>query len=192
MLHPSMARPHPSRRTEHGTLLEKQCLVAMLCIAGAVLGPRWRPAFLLVPLGLLLAFLPAVADLLGGWSDARAARTALTALTASGFRVDLTVKAPASEGGTLVAVDRAGGRLAFVTAEGTTVLPWDQVAAVVLASQSWSSFGRGRWIRYVVQVTPKDGAAFGLSFPRRWRARRAFAALSAALCPAVHAEDQTA
>lgn len=184
-----MPRPSPSRRSEHGTLLEKQCLVAVLCVAGALLGPRWRPAFLLIPLGLLLAVLPTAADLLEGWIATWAARRRMNALRASGVQADLVVRAPASMGGARLAVDRTGRRLAHVTADGAALLGWAEVAGIVLEVQTWTSFGRGSWTRYVLRVEPAEGAPFGLSFTRLGRARRAYRALAGALGDAVPFRD---
>lgn len=176
-----MAVPTPSRRGEHGTLIEKQCLVALLLILGAVFGPKWKPAFLLIPLGMALALLPEVLGALGQFRAGSLAARAQRALVAEGFTPDLVVKGKASEGGPRLVVDIGRRQLAFLTSEGTRVLGWSELREVALASYLVSQWGKGTWTRYGVRLTDRDGEIFGLSYPSQGRARRAYLALQGVL-----------
>ena len=155
-------------------MIEYQCLVAALLIAGVLLAPR-HPAFLLLSvMGLGLGLYPWFMEKL----EAARARSAVgreaEALIAYGFKFDVEMRAQRSEGGARVALDLSTSRLALITRENTRIVGFSELKEVVLSSYSVSQWGKETKTRYGFRLVPAQGDSFGLSFPTLAPARKAY------------------
>lgn len=164
-----------SRRNQRGTLLELWVLAAILAAAGAALGALHPAFFALIPIGLLLPFVPVILEFAAAWGVGSAGiRKRLKELRKAGFSADIVVHAARHEGGASIAVDMKAGRVAFVFSSDTRVRELVDVKTIELDSQSVSQWGKGTWTRYVVHFVFSETDACGLSFPSLRKARRVF------------------
>ncbi|WP_221048716.1 hypothetical protein [Methylogaea oryzae] len=168
----------PPPRRERGTLLELNILGVLLAVAGVALAGTHPGFLLLAALGIALPLLPAALALGDAWRRAWAARRRWRALRQAGFDAAAAVRVKWGEGGAYVGVDGKAGKLAFVTGDACQVVDFAQVKSVRLERYTVSQWGHPERTRYGFRVVLAEEAhSFGLSYPGKRRARRAFAAL---------------
>ena len=167
------------RRYQSGILYEYFIIGLLLAIAGILLS-RIHPAFLvLVIAGIVLPFSPSILE----WIDvtgrhAPAAKKRWKDLCTQGFRPAVALRARVSEGGAYVAVDIEAGKVAFVTSENDLIMDLEHISEVRLTSGTISQWGKADRKRYGFSFVPKDNTkSFGLSYPGKSRAVKAFNSL---------------
>lgn len=161
------------RARQSGKLHELNILGAILAVAGIALASTHPGFFAITIAGLTLPFIPQALEAVHAWRGASRARERWQALQAEGFRPTAWARARRGEGGAYVGVDADSGRIAFVTGEQSETFPFAAVQLLKLT--------RGQVFRWGEVTTVRHGFCFvagerefGLSFPRRGEAVRAF------------------
>lgn len=170
------------RHNQSGTLYELYIIALLLVIVGGALSDK-HPAFLvLVVAGIGIFLLPTILNMLGWlvtiFHHAPAAKKRLKDLCTQGFKPAAVVRAQVSESGAYVAVDIEAGKVAFITPETSQLLDLSAIKEVQLTSGTIMQWGKPDRKRYGFNFVPKDNTKnFGLSYPKKSKAVKAFNSL---------------
>ena len=166
------------RKYQTGTLYELYFIGLLLAVVGIVLSSK-HPAFLvLTAIGVGLPFLPSILELRDVLRSSARAKKHWKDLCMQGFKPAAVVRARMREGGAYVAVDIDAGKVAFITSENSQLMDLADIKEVSLTSGTVNQWGKPDVTRYGFQFVPKgDANRFGLSFPKKSKAVKAFNSL---------------
>ena len=170
------------RRSQPGTLYEYNIIGVLLVVAGIVLGQKIPLLLVLVAAGILVLFLPYLIRIREALSAGGRMEKEWEKVCAAGFKPAAFIRARASEGGACLGVDRDAGKVAFVSPSGTRILELASVHQIQLKTHTLSQWGHEPRTRFdIVFIVAPEAEDFGLSFPGRREAARAFERLQPAL-----------
>ena len=158
-----------------GTLYEFYIIGVVLVIAGAVLIPT-HPAFLVLVLaGALIPFIPSLIRLRETLRLSAQSKQNWKELCEKGFKPAVAIRARVKEGGAYLAVDTENSRVAFITHEASRIVDLSTVREIRLQTHILSQWGHPDRTRFDLVFMPEDDpGGFGLSFPRKREAVKAY------------------
>ena len=179
------------RRYQSGTLYEYYIVGVLIILAGVFLSQQHALFLLLVPVGIVIFFLPQILQLRETLRISARVRQEWDKLLATGFNPAAAVRARKSEGGAYLAIDAGAEKMAFVTEKGACIEDLAGIEKVLLKTHTLTQWGHEPRTRYDILFLPQDDQeGFGLSFPKKGPAARAFNKLNKALHGRIPITDQ--
>lgn len=165
-------------RKQFGTLYESYIISVLLIIAGLVLGQAHTAFYFLVVAGIAVLFVPGMLQLRDTLRISARARENWEDLCNQGYKPAVVIRAHRKEGGAYLAIDNEAGKAAFVTEEGSRLQDLSAIVEVRLKTHTLSQWGHEPRTRYdIVFIPDDDPKGFGLSYPGKREAAKAFGKL---------------
>ena len=176
---------------QRGTLYEMYVISVLLIMAGLVLGQTHAAFFVLVAAGITVLFLPHVLQLRDTLRVSARVKQDWEELCAQGFEPTAAIRGRVKEGGAYLAVDTEAEEVAFVSEQGRRIQGLSGITEVRLKTHVLSQWGHEPRTRFDIVFIPQDDPkGFGLSYPRKREAAKAFNSLRKALDERVTITEQ--